>query len=91
LESERLNPEPEELSALLETFFKHKRVQEYIANFAEGIHARKPWGWRDAPRGQETRRSTIQKIMEVAVGLEPTKTGFADQRLDRFGIATKPC
>jgi hypothetical protein len=22
------------------------------------------------------------------VGLEPTKTGFADQRLDRFGIAT---
>jgi hypothetical protein len=29
--------------------------------------------------------------MEVAVGLEPTKTGFADQRLDRFGIATKTC
>ncbi len=28
--------------------------------------------------------------MEVAVGLEPTKTGFADQCLDRFGIATKP-
>jgi hypothetical protein len=27
--------------------------------------------------------------MEVAVGLEPTKTGFADQRLDRFGIATR--
>ncbi len=27
--------------------------------------------------------------MEVAVGLEPTKTGFADQCLDRFGIATK--
>ena len=25
--------------------------------------------------------------MEVAVGLEPTKTGFAGQRLDRFGIA----
>jgi hypothetical protein len=29
------------------------------------------------------------------VGLEPTKTGFADRRLDRFGIATKtllkPC
>ena len=23
------------------------------------------------------------------MGLEPTKTGFADQRLDRFGIATK--
>jgi hypothetical protein len=23
--------------------------------------------------------------MEVAVGLEPTKTGFADQCLDRFG------
>jgi hypothetical protein len=28
--------------------------------------------------------------MEVAAGLEPAKTGFADQRLDRFGIATKP-
>ena len=27
--------------------------------------------------------------MEVAAGLEPAKTGFADQRLDRFGIATK--
>ena len=26
--------------------------------------------------------------MEVAAGLEPAKTGFADQRLDRFGIAT---
>ena len=26
--------------------------------------------------------------MEVAVGLEPTKTGFAGQRLDHFGIAT---
>jgi hypothetical protein len=29
--------------------------------------------------------------MEVAAGLEPAKTGFADQRLDRFGIATKLC
>ena len=28
-------------------------------------------------------------FMEVAAGLEPAKTGFADQRLDRFGIATK--
>jgi hypothetical protein len=28
--------------------------------------------------------------MEVAAGLEPAKTGFADQRLDHFGIATKP-
>ncbi len=26
--------------------------------------------------------------LEVAVGLEPTKIGFADRRLDRFGIAT---
>lgn len=26
--------------------------------------------------------------MEVAAGLEPAKTGFADQRLDHFGIAT---
>ena len=31
----------------------------------------------------------ILEKMEVAVGLEPTKTGFADQRLDLFGIATK--
>ena len=28
------------------------------------------------------------KILEVAAGLEPAKTGFADQRLGRFGIAT---
>jgi hypothetical protein len=27
--------------------------------------------------------------MEVTAGLEPAKTGFADQRLDHFGIATK--
>jgi hypothetical protein len=27
--------------------------------------------------------------MEVAAGLEPAKIGFADRRLDRFGIATK--
>ena len=26
--------------------------------------------------------------LEVAVGLEPTKIGFADRRLDHFGIAT---
>ena len=26
--------------------------------------------------------------MEVTVGLEPTKVGFADRRLDHFGIAT---
>ena len=26
--------------------------------------------------------------MEVTAGLEPAKTGFADQRLDHFGIAT---
>jgi hypothetical protein len=28
--------------------------------------------------------------VEVAAGLEPAKTGFADQRLGLFGIATKP-
>ena len=33
----------------------------------------------------------LKKRLEVAAGLEPAKTGFADQRLDRFGIATKPC
>src|SRR5260370_9289151 len=27
--------------------------------------------------------------LEVAAGLEPTKIGFADRRLDRFGIATR--
>ena len=27
--------------------------------------------------------------MEVAAGLEPAKTGFADRRLDHFGIATR--
>jgi hypothetical protein len=30
----------------------------------------------------------MQKKLEVAVGLEPTKIGFAGQRLDHFGIAT---
>jgi hypothetical protein len=30
----------------------------------------------------------FDKILEVAAGLEPAKTGFADQRLGRFGIAT---
>ena|SRR6266850_1754612 len=33
-------------------------------------------------------RSTTMNKLEVAVGLEPTKIGFADRRLDRFGIAT---
>ena len=28
------------------------------------------------------------RLMEVAAGLEPAKTGFADRRLDHFGIAT---
>ncbi len=28
------------------------------------------------------------RVLEVTVGLEPTKTGFAGQRLDHFGIAT---
>jgi hypothetical protein len=27
--------------------------------------------------------------MEVVAGLEPAKIGFADQRLDHFGITTK--
>ena len=42
------------------------------------------------PRRQPAKAFTIDQKMEVAVGLEPTKAGFADQRLDRFGIATKP-
>src|SRR5882762_1502348 len=33
-------------------------------------------------------RSGTMNKLEVAVGLEPTKVGFADRRLDRFGIAT---
>jgi hypothetical protein len=32
--------------------------------------------------------SWMWNFMEVAVGLEPTKIGFAGQRLDHFGIAT---
>src|SRR6266481_3114923 len=35
------------------------------------------------------RSSTMNKL-EVAVGLEPTKIGFADRRLDRFGIVEMP-
>lgn len=35
-------------------------------------------------------KSSPQKRMEVAAGLEPAKTGFADRRLDHFGIATMP-
>ena len=36
-ESERLNPEPEALNALLETFFKHsKRVQEFKLALRKG-------------------------------------------------------
>jgi hypothetical protein len=30
----------------------------------------------------------VKKKVEVAAGLEPAKTGFADQRLGLFGIAT---
>jgi hypothetical protein len=30
--------------------------------------------------------SAIDRRMEVVAGLEPAKTGFADQRLDHFGI-----
>jgi hypothetical protein len=32
---------------------------------------------------------SLWQILEVAAGLEPAKTGFADQRLDHFGIATQ--
>jgi hypothetical protein len=39
--------------------------------------------------GTTARQSRGCENLEVAVGLEPTKTGFADQRLDHFGIATK--
>ena len=41
-------------------------------------------------RGRNRRKGVrpfCYKSLEAAVGLEPTKTGFADQRLDRFGIA----
>jgi hypothetical protein len=38
--------------------------------------------------GKRLRSRASKKRMEVAAGLEPAKTGFADQRLDRFGIAT---
>jgi hypothetical protein len=47
-----------------------------------------------SPWHTNTESSTLDlkiasKKLEVAVGLEPTKTGFADQRLGLFGIATK--
>ena len=32
--------------------------------------------------------SGLQENLEVTAGLEPAKTGFADQRLGHFGIAT---
>ena len=35
----------------------------------------------------KTERGMMNKL-EVAAGLEPAKIGFADRRLDRFGIAT---
>jgi hypothetical protein len=38
--------------------------------------------------GEPARITSCHKKLEVAVGLEPTKTGFAGQRLDHFGIAT---
>src|SRR5712672_2291507 len=56
--------------------------------------------WRRTPyctrspslEGFITSRCDLSYIeMEVAAGLEPAKTGFADRRLDHFGIATKPC
>jgi hypothetical protein len=40
-----------------------------------------------APFWEQERRFAHLKL-EVAAGLEPAKTGFADQRLDHFGIAT---
>ena len=35
----------------------------------------------------KTERGMMNKL-EVAAGLEPAKIGFADRRLDHFGIAT---
>jgi hypothetical protein len=32
--------------------------------------------------------SVLKNMLEVTAGLEPAKTGFADQRLGLFGIAT---
>ena len=37
---------------------------------------------------RKAQQKSAEKKMEVTVGLEPTKTGFAGQRLDHFGIAT---
>lgn len=34
------------------------------------------------------RRDRMMNKLEVAAGLEPAKIGFADRRLDHFGIAT---
>src|SRR6266550_8716515 len=43
---------------------------------------------RNAGRRWRRKVSGRENKLEVAVGLEPTKIGFADRRLDRFGIAT---
>ena len=60
-------------------------------NSGEGRHITQV----DRPTSKGSLRGVIYRCktikMEVAAGLEPAKTGFADQRLDRFGIATKPC
>ena len=45
-------------------------------------------GLCDSNGGPGQVRTGDLEVLEVAVGLEPTKIGFADRRLDHFGIAT---
>jgi hypothetical protein len=45
-----------------------------------------PRTWEQGGPGRDVVRSLF--LLEVAAGLEPAKTGFADQRLGHFGIAT---
>jgi hypothetical protein len=58
-----------------------------MAELADAPDSKIQW-----PQGREgsipsTERGMMNKL-EVTVGLEPTKVGFADRRLDHFGIAT---
>ncbi len=58
-----------------------------VPRFPRGLLLRRNIGKHDVTVSMIVMRHS--NGMEVAAGLEPTKTGFADQRLDRFGIATK--
>ena len=71
---------------LLEIFVFVYRSQKLPHSPGMTVQRRRKGGQLDLFAGQK--RISRIAILEVAAGLEPAKTGFADQRLDRFGIAT---